>query len=350
MNSGIAPPHAALQHERAPRPLPLFLEMVRQVGWHDPKTAAAALRGLRAFAAAPAAPIRQPRPALFRNDGAALRDCGGEGPTVVLVPSPINPPDILDLDGERSLASALAASGARVLLLDWGSAAERREHDLGEHVAAILQPLLLQVGEPVALLGYCLGGTLALAAAQRVPVRRVATLATPWRFAAYPISAREGLADMLARAAPIAQDLGQLPMEVLQSAFWSLDPAGVVAKFAAFAGLDPTSVKAREFVVLEEWANGGEPLPWLAAVELIDALFRDDQAARGTWCIAGQAVSAMARVPTLHLVAAHDRITPAAAAPPGERWLLATGHVGLAIGTAARRDYHPALFDWLRAH
>jgi polyhydroxyalkanoate synthase subunit PhaC len=308
-----------------------------------------ALKGLRAFAAAPPVPPREARPEAVRHGGATLRHCEGSGPLVVLVPSPINPPDILDLDGARSLASGLAASGARVLLLDWGRASDRRTLDLGQHVSMILEPLLERLSEPAALLGYCLGGTLALAAASRVPIRRVATLATPWRFDAYPEPARSGLSNLLDAAAPVARTLGVLPMEVLQSAFWSLDPVGVVAKFAAFAALDPASVEAREFVMLEEWANGGEPLPWPAAVELSTALFRDDRPARGEWRIDGRAVPALASVPSLHLVAARDRIVPPQSAPPGERWVLPTGHVGLAIGTAARQRYHPALFEWLRA-
>ena len=92
----LAPRIDAPQHERAPRPLPLFLDLVRQVALKDPSTAAAALRGLRAFAAAPEPASREAKPIVHRHRGAALRDCGGSGATVVIVPSPINPPDILD--------------------------------------------------------------------------------------------------------------------------------------------------------------------------------------------------------------------------------------------------------------
>jgi polyhydroxyalkanoate synthase len=327
--------------------LPLFLDMVRAVAEQDPDMAAQALAGLRAFADAPEPPPRKLRPAAHTHGGASLRDCGGSGVPVVLVPSLINPPDILDLGPDRSLAGALAASGARVLLLDWGPAAERSALDLGQHVSSVLEPLLRKLGEPVALLGYCLGGTLALAAASRVPVRRVATMAAPWRFAAYPAEARTGFAKLLNAAAPVARLMGVLPMEVLQSAFWSLDPRAVVSKYARFARDDPASPDARDFVVLESWANGGEPLPWPAALELADALFTQDQTALGTWCIRGVPVSATPGVPVLHLVAGADRITPPGAGPPGERWTLETGHIGLAIGGTARAQLYPRLFNWL---
>ena len=61
-------------------------------------------------------------------------------------------------------------------------------------------------------------------------------------------------------------------MEVLQSAFWSLDPERTVAKFAGFAELEPGSSKALRFVTLEDWANEGEALPFPAARQLLDGL------------------------------------------------------------------------------
>jgi polyhydroxyalkanoate synthesis regulator protein len=48
-NDGLLPEHSAPQHARAPRPLPLFLELVREVSERDPELARAALAGLRAY-------------------------------------------------------------------------------------------------------------------------------------------------------------------------------------------------------------------------------------------------------------------------------------------------------------
>ena len=42
--------------------------------------------------------------------------------------------------------------------------------------------------------------------------------------------------DARGAAQPLTERLGLLPMEVLQSAFWSLDPERTIAKFEAFAG------------------------------------------------------------------------------------------------------------------
>ena len=116
--------------------------------------------------------------------GACLRDHGGDGAVVILVPSLINPPKILDLDEETSLTAAIARMSRRSLLLDWGEARARAELDVTGHVEHLLLPLLRSIREPAALVGYCLGGTMAVAAANLAECERVVTLATPWNFSA----------------------------------------------------------------------------------------------------------------------------------------------------------------------
>src|SRR5439155_17949335 len=152
----LLPEHSAVQHEHAPRPLPLFLELVRQVSEHDPELARDALAGLRAYEVAERSTRPAPMPEIARVRGACLRDHGGEGAPAVLIPSLINPPRILDLDAETSVAGAVARMGRRSLLLDWGSADARAEVCVAAHIEDFLLPLLRSIGEPVALIGYCL--------------------------------------------------------------------------------------------------------------------------------------------------------------------------------------------------
>jgi len=327
---------------RAPRPLPLFLDLVRRVAERDPDLARDALAGLRAYAEAPTAEPAPTRPEVARVCGATLRDHGGDGPPVVLVPSLINPPRILDLDAEVSLAGAITRMGRRVLLLDWGAAAERARLGIGGHVEALLLPLLAEIGDPVALVGYCLGGTMAIAAANLAPCERVVTLAAPWHFERYPERSRTALADIWQSSKAAAQSLGALPMEVLQGAFWSLDPQRTVAKFAEFGRLDPDSAKARRFVALEEWANAGEPLPYAAAVDLLEGMFGRDVAGRGEWQVGGRAMREALPVPTTHLLAGHDVIAPPQTAPEGDSRTIGAGHVGMVVGSI-RSELHEQL-------
>jgi polyhydroxyalkanoate synthase len=348
----LLPEHSAPQHEganqRAPRPLPLFLALVRDVSERDPELARDALAGLRAYESAERRNRPAPRPEIARVRCACLRDHGGAGPPLLLVPSLINPPRILDLDPQVSLTDAIAHMGRRVLLLDWGASDARADLSVAAHVEQLLLPLLAELGEPPALVGYCLGGTMALAAANLTPVERVATIAAPWHFGLYPERSNAELQDMWRHSRGAAQQLGALPMEVLQAAFWSLDPARTVRKFAAFGRLDPASAEARRFIELEEWANEGEPLPYPAARELIEEMFACDLPGAGGWRVGGRAATDRLSVPALHLTAEHDRIAPAATAPTGERVDIASGHVGMIVGSA-RAALHRALESFLTA-
>lgn len=346
MKHSLLPDECALQHGRAPRPLPLFLEMVRTVGETDPATARAALEGLARYEQAPRLEKQIARPVAESLKGARLYDFGGDGPPAILVPSLINPPHVLDLDEEVSLAAAVSRMGRRSLLLDWGSACDRSELDVGEHVERLLLPLMERLGEPPALVGYCLGGTMTIAAANLAPVERVATVASPWRFSDYPKDSRQSLLALWGHAKAAAASLKALPMEVLQGAFWSLDPTRTVKKFADFSKVDPASPEARRFVVLEDWANEGEPLPLPAARELIEDFFGADLPGKGEWRVAGREMTDEVHVPLLSCTAARDRIAPAASGPRGTVREISAGHVGMVVGSA-RGHLHRALAAFL---
>ena len=319
---------------------------MRQVSEREPELARDALAGLRAYAAAARAERPAPKPEIARAGGACLRDHGGSGPPAILIPSLINPPRILDLDEQVSLAGAIAAMGRHAMLLDWGDARTRSQLDVAGHVEQILLPLLRRIGEPAALVGYCLGGTMAIAAANLIECERVATLAAPWNFGRYPAPSRTALQDMWRHSQASAQALGALPMEVLQAAFWSLDPERTVRKFAEFGRVPARSPEAARFIALEDWANEGEPLPYPAARELIEDLFGMDLPGTGAWHVAGRPMRDGVDAPSLHLTAERDRIAPASTAPGGETIGIASGHVGMIVGSA-RAQLHEELQRFL---
>ena len=332
----------APQHR--PRPLPLFLELLRSETAGDAARLGRALEGLRRYQEAERTPPPAPPAAIAGVMGATLRDYGGSGVPTLFVPSLINPPSILDLEG-RSLLRWLAGRGKlRPLLVDWGWDVEaRRELSVAGHVEDVLLPLIDTLGEPAALVGYCLGGTMALGAAALRPVRGVATIAAPWRFSAFPDESRSMLARLWAGAEATAERLGALPMEVLQAAFWSLDPARTAAKFEGFATAE--GEKARAFVTLEDWANDGPPLPLAAARELFEGFFGADATGQGRW-LAGDPAALLC--PVLEVVSTVDRIVPAAsAAGAGARIDLALGHVGMVVGSRAEQALWRPLEDWL---
>jgi polyhydroxyalkanoate synthase len=301
---------------------------------------------LRAYQSAEPPARARTAPAIATFEGARLEDHGGSGRPIVLVPSLINPPDILDLDPEVSLCRAIAEMGRRAFLIDWGPANSRKNLDVAGHIEHRLLPLLRSLDEPPVLIGYCLGGTMAIAASHHIELEGLVTLAAPWNFSAYSPSAIASLEEIWSKAKPIAEQIGALPMEVLQAAFWSLDPLRVVRKFARFAALDPNGDEARRFVTLEMWANGGEPIPFPAARELFERLFRDNESGEGRWNVAGEPVRPDLTLKQLHCIATGDRIVPEQSAPPGPAQPFDSGHVGMVVGSA-RAALWRALADFL---
>lgn len=349
----LTPSVTAPQH--GPRPLPLFLDMLRSETAASPERRAAALAGLAAFQQAPRGQRGKLAPARYRKGRARLRDYGpreGGGRPVILVPSLINPPFILDLAPGVSLAKWLASQGIRPLLLDWGSPLPAdRDLDITAHVAQRLLPLIARCDRPPVLIGYCLGGTMALAAACATHVAGVALIAAPWRFDGFGAAARTAIADLWRTAQPTCEKLGLVPMELLQAGFWRLDPAKTIAKYEAFGRMDPDSPAAASFVALEDWANAGAPLPYAAGRQLFEDFVGADLTGRGDWHVAGATVTPGALdCPAIEFVSLNDRIVPAAsAADLPDRHDLGAGHVGMIVGRGARTQLWTPLMDWLRA-
>ncbi|MBY0520518.1 MAG: alpha/beta fold hydrolase, partial [Sphingomonas sp.] len=280
---------------------------------------------------------------------ASLRDYGGSGAPVLFVPSLINPPFVLDLAPERSLVRWLAAQGHRVLLLDWGTPdATERDCDISQHVAALLLPLARLLETPPVLVGYCLGGTIAVAAACLMPVRGLAMIAAPWHFAGFSKEARGRIAALWQAAEPMCRTMGLVPMEVLQSAFWSLDPARTIAKYEAFAAMAADSAPAKTFVALEDWANGGAPLTYAAGAQMFD-FFARDLPGSGDWQVNGTTIDpATLTCPTIDFVSMTDRIVPSASAAGfADRHELHAGHVGMMVGSRAQAQLWAPLADWI---
>ena len=311
---------------------------------------AAALAGLKAYQKAVRAPATSPVPVCAETGRAKLLDYGGNGPPAVFVPSLINPPTILDLAEGNSLLRWLSKQGVHPYLVDWGAPTqEEAELTIGGHVEELLLPLIDSLGEKSHLVGYCLGGTMATAAAALRPSLSLVTIAAPWRFDGFPEDAHNGLKQLWESAEPTARDLGALPMEVLQTGFWKLDPGRTVSKFEMFGRLDPDSDKARAFVTLEDWANDGPPLSYGAGRELVEDLYSHDMTGKGQWRVGRQIIDPAALpCPTLDIISSTDRIVPeATAARAGDVITLAQGHVGMVVGGRARTSLWEPLVQWL---
>ncbi|TDH61429.1 alpha/beta hydrolase [Dankookia rubra] len=327
---------------------------------------AALLQGILAYRRHPFRRDMPPQPAVWTEGGSRLLDHGGPpgAPVILVIPSLVNRAEVLDLLPGASMLRHLAAAGVRPLLLDWGApGAAERGFSLTDYVAGRLERALAAAigcaGGPVVLAGYCLGGMLALALAQRRPglLRGLALLATPWDFWAEDAARARGLAATLPLLEPLLRATGTLPVDALQALFAAHDPAGIGEKYRAFARLDPDSPQARRFVALEDWLNDGIPLAAAVAREALSGWYGANTPMRGEWRIAGEVVAPQAlRLPAFLAIPARDRIVPpasalalAAAMPGAHVHHAAAGHVGMVAGSGAEAQLWRPLLTWIKA-
>ena len=298
-------------------------------------------------------------PTIWAEGESRILDFGGDrGPPMLVVPSLVNRATVLDLAPGRSMLRWFTEAGRRTLLLDWGwPGPVEREFDLTAYIAGRLERAIAAVGEPVVLVGYCMGGLLALAAALRQPARiaALALLATPWDFQAGAperAAAANGLLPLLEPAMALS---ATLPIDALQSLFALLDPYGVGEKYRRFASLDQASARAEMFVAIEDWLNDGVPLAAPVARQVLREWYGENRPALGNWRVAGAVVDpARLAVPAFVAIPARDRIVPpegaeplAAALPDAFTHRPAAGHVGMVAGSTARRALWQPLLAWV---
>jgi polyhydroxyalkanoate synthase len=278
------------------------------------------------------------------------------------VPSLINRHYILDLNAECSFLRWLAGRGFRPFSVDWGVPGPvEREYDLTDYICRRLEPALDRAidaaSAPMPVIGYCMGGLLALSLAVRnqETVNGLVLLATPWDFHAEAVHQASALANMGKGFEPMLGLLGELPVDALQMLFSGLDPFLVESKFVRFAGLDPHSDGATAFVALEDWVNDGVPLAAPVARECFAEWYGANAPARGLWRIAGEAVRpGDFAPPALVVIPAADRIVPPASAavlgemlPDAKVLKPRAGHIGMIVGRKARDEVWQPVADWL---
>jgi len=306
-----------------------------------------------------------PEPSMIWQDGTTrLLDYGEPGAAglpVLVIPSLINRAYILDLTAKRSFMRYLAAKGFHPYLVDWGAPGPQEAmFGLDDYVVGrlgrILDALLARGPRPV-IVGYCMGGLLALALGtlRQDDVRGLGLLATPWDFHA-PSPAQAQLVDKMRQPLEDAIALfGELPTDLLQLLFSAIGSGNVAGKFIAFGHLKARSVKARDFVALEDWLNDGVPLVNSVARECLFDWYVGNRPGLGLWRVSGQLIVPKAFIkPCLAVIPAHDRIVPpesalalAASMPNGRHRLVPMGHIGMMTGARSKTNVYAYITKWL---
>lgn len=284
-----------------------------------------------------------------------------EKAAVFFVPSLINRHYILDLMEGRSLIGHLRENGIRSFVMDWGDPAATEEgftlSDYIDRLSDALKTAKAKTSKPLILAGYCMGGLLALALAQRheAVFSGLALLATPWDFHAkgfprVPLDGehRESLENLLSRQPILSGD-------IIQTLFYTANPWVFARKFSAFSGLSEGD--SREFVAIESWVNDNVDMTAPVARECLIDWVQENKPVRGAWQVGGQPVLPDAlSLPVFAACPTQDTIVPPrsaeailAAFPEATVCRPISGHVGMVAGPRAHRELWKPFHQWIES-
>jgi len=303
---------------------------------------------------------------IWRHGSARLLDYGAsapvDAPMALFVPSLINRYYILDLEEERSLLRYIASQGIYPLVLDWGEPGDaEKKFGCEDYVAVLHSAIDFMHGmskQKVALVGYCMGGVLALAAAQlnTKKISGLALLATPWDFHCREFAPFVVDKKWLPMVESMIGAKEHLPARMIQSLFYMTDPWVFEQKFRRFAGLKADSRAAKDFIALEHWVNDGVPMTARVARDCLIGWVQENQLMKGGWQVAGKNIDPKKiKILTFIAMPKSDHVVPydcaaplAAMMPHAETIYPGAGHVGMIVGSNARRELWQPLAEWIK--
>jgi polyhydroxyalkanoate synthase len=285
---------------------------------------------------------------------------------VLMIPSIINRYYVLDLRPGESLVEYLTDHGIPVYVLDWGRPGPQDRHaTLDDHIVrwqgAAVRAACRDAGVgAIHLLGYCLGGTFAIAYAAARPQRVAGLIALT-----APVSFRDqGTLTVWARCEAfdvrrLSDEFGLIPCELLQSSFLSLSPATQLQKLRMLVDRLWDEGFVERFLALETWLCDNVDFPGATYVRHIEELYRKNSLVKGELVLCGEPVR-LERIacPVLTVLSTKDHIVPEPSASMLDRLVsskdhtllaLEGGHIGCTVGRGARDGLYPATREWLAA-
>ena len=292
---------------------------------------------------------------------------------VLLVPPLAAPAICFDLRRGCSVAEHLLQRGRETYLVDYGRV-RFSDRSLGlEHWIEDVIPSSVRAvsedagGRPVQLVGWCLGGILALLAHcydRDLPVASAALIASPFDFSRVPLVAP------LRPVAAVTQ--GRLVTQLYRALGGA--PAPFVKRGYQLAGIDKYVMKPwtvlsnlndrdllAQIEAVDEFMDNMHAYPGRTFGQLYHRFFRSNDLANGQLSLTGRTLDlADVRVPVLAIAGRGDGIAPVAAChhvgdllPNAASVQLETapgGHLGVLTGRAARGTTWALLDDFLAAH
>ncbi len=301
-------------------------------------------------------------PVVWSQGTASLRDYSieGNGYPVFVIPSLVNRYYILDLGEENSFLRWLGHEGWRPFVMDWGAPGEaEKDFGLEDYICKYLKPALKLVkektGQPPIVVGYCMGGTLSVALARlcEKDIRSLVLMASPWDFHEGQ-DRKQGA--WLSSLLPLIEAQGEMPHELLQTLFASLDLTLSLRKFTAFTRLKEDSAEAKNFVALEDWLNDGVALTANVAKECFAGWYGENSPGQNKWVVGGEVINPKdLDLPALSVISSRDRIVPSKSSNSlakklsnGAIFETPLGHIGMIASRGAQSKIWIPVSDWMK--
>ena len=284
---------------------------------------------------------------------------------VLLVMSLITKSYILDLAPGQSLIEFLLKRGFDVYMIDWGvPRPEDRRLRLEDYVLDLIPDCVARVaqdcGEPdVSMVGYCMGGMLAVMYAALHaggPLKNLACFTTPLNFEGMPLFHR-WTDRRYFDVDRIVDTLGNVPPELLYASFEMLRPAQRLAGQARLWDNMWNDEFVRSYRMFDRWAADQIPFPGECFRQTVKELMWENRLYKNELVLGGRPVDlTRVTVPFLHVMAEHDHIVPFESArelvgrvgsADKRDIVLKGGHVSLVAGPSAVRRLWPTLERWL---
>ena len=284
---------------------------------------------------------------------------------LLVISSLVSKPYILDLTPGQSMIEFLVEAGYDVYMVDWGvPMPDESSLTLEDYVLTRLQACVERILEDsgeteLNMLGYCLGGTvgvLYLATQPEAPVANLACLTTPVNFKGMGLFT-QWTDERYFDVDRIVDSLGNVPGEMLLSAFDMLRPTGRLTSPIQVFDRIRDDRYVQSFMMIDRWASDQIPFAGEAFRQMIKELYWKNALLEGSFELDEKPVDLKSiRTPIIHAMAEHDHIVPYEAAKPlleqvesedSEAIVLRGGHASLVAGGNARFRLWPKLDQWL---
>jgi polyhydroxyalkanoate synthase len=284
---------------------------------------------------------------------------------VLLVMSLVSKSYILDLTPGQSFIEFLLKQGYDVYLIDWGvprpeDRVLRLEDYILDFMPDCIARILADSGEPdLSLIGYCMGGMLAImysALYPNLPLKNLICLTTPVNFDGMGLT-RQWTDQRYFDVDRIVDTLGNVPPELISASFEMLRPAARIAQQIRLWDNMWNDDFVKSYRMFDRWANDQIPFPGECFRQTTKELMWANKLYRNEFELGGQRVDiGNIRVPFLSVMAEHDHIVPYESAKDlinlvgssdKRDIVLKGGHVSMVAGPNASRRLWPELDSWL---